>query len=111
MNRVYNQEVNMSKRRKSSSKVVLVFILLLLVALAVTNPNKEDFTEYLVNGSFDNAESVGFSFKNLVNSVGSSFLNSVTERDNYIFLSVYYYGDGNDGPKYIGFLKRFFIEI
>lgn len=111
MNRVYNQEVNMTRKKRYGGKLVLVFILLLLVALAVTNPKKEDFTEYLVNGSFENADSVGFSFKNLVNSVGTSFLNSVTERDNYIFLSVYYYGDGNDGPKYIGFFKRIFIEI
>lgn len=109
MNRVYNQEVNMTKRRKSSSKFVLVFILLLLVALAVTNPKKEDFTAYLVNGTIENVESVGL--KNFVNLFNPSILNSVTGRDNYIFLSVYYFDVGKEGPKYIGFFKRVFIEI
>lgn len=109
MNQLYNREVNMNKSRRNGSRFFLVVILLVLVALAVTNPKKEDFTEHLLSGSSEIAK--GELFNNLVNSVGTSLLNSVTERDNYIFLSVYYYGDGNDGPKYIGFFKRIFIEI
>ena len=108
MKRVYNPEVNTIRRRRSSSKLLFIFILL-LVALVATNPKKEDFTAYVVNGTIENVESVGF--KNFVNLFNPSTLNSVIGRDNYIFLSVYYFDVGKKGPKYIGFFKRVFIEI
>ena len=105
-------------RRRSGGKSFLVLILVLVV-LAVTNPGKEEFSEYTVK-NLENTigQEIGDGITKLV---AQPIVESLTERDNYIFFSVFsvpdlkntrfFTGDGGAAKKYIGLFKIIFVKL
>lgn len=105
-------------RRRSGGKSFLVLILVLVV-MAVTNPGKEEFSEYAVKNVENTiGQEIGDGITKLV---AQPVVESLTERDNYILFSVFsvpdltntkfFTGDGGAVKKYIGLFKIIFVKL
>lgn len=105
-------------RKRSGVKWFLVLILVLVV-MAITNPGKEDFSEYaLKNVENSVGQEIGDGITRLV---AQPVVESLTERNNYILFSVFsvpdltntefFTGDGGKTKKYIGLFKIIFVKL
>ncbi|WP_238651581.1 DUF4359 domain-containing protein [Paenibacillus piscarius] len=105
-------------RGRSGGKSFLVLILVLIL-MAVTNPGKEEFSEYAVK-NLENTmgQDIGDGITKLV---AQPVVESLTQRDNYILFSVFsvpdltntkfFTGDGGATKKYIGLFKIIFVKL
>lgn len=86
-----------------------IIILLVVSVLWATNPNLEDFSEYLVNQASkesDSALAIGI-FKAL----GPNMVKAVTIRDDYGIFSIFTFHDGKKKTKVVGMLNGIFFGI
>lgn len=96
-------------------KKSLILLVILLGALAITNPNKEDFTDYArkrmeqrIDASGDGAVS-DFVAKNL-SVLAEGVVHKLVKRENYVFCSLYELDMGRKTYHYIG-VGTFFIPL
>lgn len=88
------------------------FIILLLVTilLAVTNPTKEDFSDYIVKEI--TGDSDGIIIKGIANSLGKTVIEAASKRDDYVLFSIFSVNGGESSSgKYLGFLNSVFITL
>lgn len=96
-------------------KKTLIFLIILLGALAITNPNKEDFTEFAkkrmeqrIDASGDDAVT-DFVAKNLPE-LAEGVVKNLVKRQNYVFCSLYELDMGRKTYKYVG-VGTFFVPL
>jgi hypothetical protein len=108
MNRNYEPQTGRGTRKGGAGRFFLI-IIVLLVALFVTNPNKDEFVEYaLKNVNEDGGSKLT---EGIANAIGKPLLNSVTEREDYFFFSIYKLPDLEQSNKYLGIFKKVFIKL
>lgn len=91
-----------------NNKNILILIVILLMILTVSNPKKKDFVEYKVENISEH-ELIGSEFASgLTKLIGEPLIAATTERKSLMIFSVF---TTSDNTKYIGFLKKFFIEL
>lgn len=105
------------KPRKARNFIIILGVL--LVALAVLNPTKEEFSEYAADNLQEKL--ADWLSGGVTEALATSLLNSIAERDNYIFFSVFslpdiqgsstFLGEIPENKKYLGLFKRFFFEL
>jgi hypothetical protein len=87
---------------------IYLLIILVLVILWMFNPKKEDFIDYKMKTINEHELIRSEVATSLTKLIGEPLLTATTERKNYLVFSVYTTPDHN---KYLGFLKKFFIEL
>jgi hypothetical protein len=91
-----------------NNKNILILIVILLMILVISNPKKENFVQYKVKNISEH-ELVGSEFASgLTKLIGEPLLSATTERKSFVVFSVF---TTSDNTKYVGFLKKFFIEL
>ncbi|MCY9530037.1 hypothetical protein ABEW50_00035 [Paenibacillus jamilae] len=91
----------MEQKAKKKSSLTYLVIGVLLIILAVTNPNKDDFTDYVSKKADANHFVASVAFKLLG-----------MERDNYIFFSKFsFYNVNGDKVIVYGLLNGVFFSL
>lgn len=103
-----SDEVHTSSNKSGNYKfwIIMGFILILL---AVTNPSKEDFVEWVVNSSMEESDNEWVSAG--INLFGSPVINGVTTQQDLIFVSIFKMELGTEKTSTLGFGKRLFIRL
>lgn len=103
-----SDDVHISRSKSGNYKfwIVIGFILILL---AVTNPSKEDFVEWVVNSSIEESDNEWVSAG--INLFRSSVINGVTKQQDLIFVSIFQMELGTEKTSTLGFGRRFFIRL
>ncbi|OMF41201.1 MULTISPECIES: hypothetical protein [Paenibacillus] len=94
---------------KSGNYKFWIVIGFILILLAVTNPSKEDFVEWVVNSSIEESDNEWVSAG--INLFGSSVINGVTKQQNLVFVSIFQMELGTEKTSTLGFGRRFFIRL
>lgn len=103
-----SDDVHTSSSKSGNYKfwIVMGFILILL---AVTNPSKEDFVEWVVNSSIEESDNEWVSAG--INLFGSPVINGVTTQQDLIFVSIFQMELRTEKTSVLGFGRRFFIKL
>ncbi|MFE6074952.1 hypothetical protein ACFVQB_10800 [Paenibacillus sp. NPDC057886] len=103
-----NDVVHTSNSKRNSYKFWIV-IGFLLILLAVTNPTKDDFVQWVVNTSIEESDNEWVSAG--INLFGSSVIKGVTTQQDLIFVSIFNMELGTEKASILGLGKRFFIRF
>lgn len=95
-----------NKRSNYSKLIILGFV---LVLLAVTNPTKENFVEWVVKEASEEADSEWVAAG--IDLLGGPIIKNATTQQDFIFVSVFNLGIGTEKVSFLGLGKSFFIKI
>lgn len=88
---------------------ILIIVLLLLVLMALTNPGQEQFVDWAIEEW--EAESETELERILGSTIGRPVLQAATNRDDYIFFSVFTVEQSDEDAVYLGLLRFIFFRI
>lgn len=91
-----------------NNRNIFLLIVILLMTLVFLNPKKENFVNYKVEDISKHELIAGDFASGLTKLIGEPLISATTERKSYIFFSVF---TTSDKTRYLGFLKKFFIEL